>query len=73
MKFETRYYLNDRDVREYSDNDLYSLIKRNEDAIEQLEQIKNKPQKLKNEIADRKAQLQKLIDFLDGREAPSAK
>lgn len=67
MKFETKYFLNGTDITNYSDMQLFAVIKEAEDAITKLEDIKTQPKSLKQNIADRKAELAKLVEFLDKR------
>lgn len=68
MKFENKYFLNGREITDFSDMQIFSIIKDAEDAIEKLEQIATKPKSLQQNIADRKAELAKLVEFLDSRE-----
>lgn len=68
MKFENKFFLNGRDITEFNDMQIFSIIKDAEDAIEKLEQITTKPKSLQKNIADRKAELAKLVGFLDARE-----
>lgn len=67
MKFETKYFLNGTDITNFSDMQLFAVIKDAEDAIAKLEDIKTQPKSLKQNIADRKAELAKLVEFLDKR------
>lgn len=68
MKFENKYFLNGREITDFTDMQIFSIIKDAEDAIEKLEQIATKPKSLQQNIADRKAELAKLVEFLDSRE-----
>ena len=69
IKIETKTFVNGTDITSWSDGDIYNLIAQQEKDIEKLEDIQNKPKRLENEIAERKAGIQALVDHLNARDA----
>lgn len=69
----TKTLINEQDAKNFTDAELYELIRKEEVKIEDLGKIKNKPKKLVAEIESRTAGIQKLVEFMDGRvEKPAA-
>ena len=68
IKITTKTLVNGVDVATMADSAIYDLIKRQENAIADLESIKNKPKKLKTEIAERQAGIAALVAYLDSKE-----
>lgn len=64
----TKTLVNGFDIAGMSDSTIYDLIAKQEAAVADLEKIDNKPKKLVNEIAKRKAGIQALVDYLDSKE-----
>lgn len=64
----TKTLVNGVDTANMTDSTLYDLIAKQEAAVADLEKIVNKPKKLVNEIAKRKAGIQALVDYLDSKE-----
>lgn len=64
----TKTLVNGVDISTVADSDIYDLIATQEAAVADLEKIDNKPKKLVNEIAKRKAGIQALVDYLDSKE-----
>lgn len=62
---KTTTYVNGVDVNNYSANDLYDMIAREESKIRALEAIDNKPVMLQQEIARRKDGIAALVAHLD--------
>ena len=52
---------------ELTDATIFSMIKQLEDRISDHDEIKNKPKKLKDEIAKLEGQIKELVDFVDNR------
>lgn len=67
LKFKTLFTLNGVDVSTFTDEQIYTAIKAEEDRIAQLKLIKNQPKKLQAEITAAEAQLTKLIEHLDSK------
>ena len=65
----TKHYINGTEVSTLSNAQIFKLIADQEAAIKDLEAITNKPNSLTKEIADRKAGVQTLVDFLNDRDA----
>jgi hypothetical protein len=65
IKIETRTFVNNQDVATMSPAQIYDLIAKQEEAIEKLRAIKNKPLLLKQEIEDRQAGIDALVKHLD--------
>lgn len=64
----TKTLVNGVDIATLADSGIYDLIAKQEAAVADLEKIDNKPKKLVNEIAKRKAGIQALVDYLDSKE-----
>lgn len=64
----TKTLVNGVDIATLADSAIYDLIAKQEAAVADLEKIDNKPKKLVNEIAKRKAGIQALVDYLDSKE-----
>lgn len=64
----TKTLVNGVDISTVADAAIYDLIAKQEAAVADLEKIDNKPKKLVNEIAKRKAGIQALVDYLDSKE-----
>lgn len=62
---KTTTYVNGVDVNNYSANELYDMIAREESKIRALEAIENKPVMLQQEIARRKDGIAALVAHLD--------
>lgn len=69
LTLTTKHYINGTDISSLSNSQIYNLIAQQEAAIKDLEAITNKPNSLTKEIADRKASIQTLVDFLNDRDA----
>ena len=69
LTLTTKHYINGTDISTLSNSQIYNLIAQQEAAIKDLEAITNKPNSLTKEIADRKASIQTLVDFLNNRDA----
>lgn len=69
LKFETRYFVNGTDLIHLSNEELYNLIARAEKELEELGNIKNRPIRLRKEMAKRQANLDALIAHLDKADA----
>lgn len=69
LTLTTKHYINGTDISSLSNSQIYNLIAQQEAAIKYLEAIANKPNSLTKEIADRKASIQTLVDFLNDRDA----
>lgn len=69
LTLTTKHYINGTDISSLSNSQIYNLIAQQEAAIKYLEAIANKPNSLTKEIADRKAGVQTLVDFLNDRDA----
>ena len=69
LTLTTKHYINGTDIASLSNSQIYNLITQQEAAIKDLEAIANKPNSLTKEIADRKASIQTLVDFLNDRDA----
>jgi len=67
ITIEHRTLVNGRNIKDYKDAEVYDLIGQQEAEVERLEKIKNKPKMLVKEIADRKAGIQALVDYLDAK------
>lgn len=72
LKFETKYLVNGADLDSMSNDRLYDLIARAEKEIEELSNIKNKPARLKKEIAERQSNLNSLVAHLDERDSTAS-
>lgn len=68
MKFETKYYLNNHNIEDLSDQEIYNAIARAEKEILDLSNIKAQPVRLKKDIASRQAHLAELVAYLDSRD-----
>ena len=68
MKFETRHYINGYDINTVAPSTIYDLISQEESAIASLESMATKPKMLIKEIETRKAELARLVEYLDSRE-----
>ena len=69
LTLTTKHYINGTNIASLSNSQIYNLIAQQEAAIKDLEAIANKPNSLTKEIADRKASIQTLVDFLNDRDA----
>jgi hypothetical protein len=56
-----------QDAANVTDSAVFELIRKLEGEIANLDAIKNKPAKLKAEIANKKAQIDELVKFVDNR------
>lgn len=65
MKFETRYFLNDKDIATMTDDAIWDKIGRAEAQIKRLKAIKNKPATLKARIKDIQDNITALVVHLD--------
>lgn len=61
--------INGTNAESFSDATLYELIRKEEVKIEELNKIKNKPQRLVDEIAERETGIKSLVDFMNSRPA----
>lgn len=66
---EQRTFINGTDARSFNDAQLYDLIAQQEAAIADLDKIQNKPARLVDEIAKRKAGIDALVSFLNAKDA----
>lgn len=66
---EQRTFINGTDARSFTDAQLYDLIAQQEAAIADLDKIQNKPARLVDEIAKRKAGIDALVSFLNAKDA----
>lgn len=69
LKITTRTYVNDRPLDGMPKADIYNLIAEQEARIRDLEAIQNKPKMLSDEISERKAGIQALVNYLDSKPA----
>lgn len=65
--FEVKTYISGVESGSISDSDIYSAISGYEEKIQQLSAIKNKPKRLKDEIAAMQAEIDALVAYLDGK------
>lgn len=65
--YETKQYINGREVGTYSDDELIGLIKSTEDKIKGLKQIETKSKKVEANIAELQANLTSIVQVLDAR------
>ena len=65
---EQRTFINGTDARSFTDAQLYDLIAQQEAAIADLDKIQNKPARLVDEIAKRKAGIDALVSFLNAKD-----
>lgn len=67
MKVESRLYFNEENCADLTDDELYQRIARIEKEISKYDDIKNKPKKLEARAEELKAEVQKLVDYIDSR------
>lgn len=67
IKIETKTFVNGVDISTMEDAAIYQLIATQEAEIEELDKIKNKPKKLKEEIAKRQEGITALVSYLDSK------
>jgi hypothetical protein len=67
IKIETITFVNGKPLSDYTDDEVYCVIKKAEDKIAELNKIENKPKKLVADIDKRKSDIQKLVDYLDNK------
>lgn len=72
LTLTTKHYINGTDIASLTNSQLYQMIAQQEASIKDLEAIANKPNSLTKEIADRKASIQTLVDFLNSRDTKTA-
>lgn len=65
LEIKDQTLINGRDIKEYGDKELYTLLAREHKEIETLETLAIKPKKLLRQIAERKEQLGKLVELID--------
>lgn len=70
--FETRNYLNGRDLSTLTDSDIYLMIKVKEQEIRDLESITTRPVRLTRQIEEAKKELTDLVAFLDKQDGVEA-
>lgn len=67
ISIETVPRINGRDASSFTDNELYDLIRSEEQKIANLDAIKNKPKRLLDEIAARNKGISDLVAFMDSK------
>lgn len=67
ISLETPTFLNGKDIRNYSDAELFEIIRRDEAEIKNLMGIEAKPKALKDRINELQAGIDKLVAFMDSR------
>lgn len=67
IKIESRTFVNGRDIKDYSDNQLFDLISEAEAEARRLEAIETKPAKLTARIEELKTGAKALADAVDAR------
>ncbi len=65
----TKTFANDRDIATMSDSEIYELIASEEAKIKELDKIENKPKRLVDEVAKRRAGIAALVTHLDSQSA----
>lgn len=68
MQFTIQHLLNGRDITTMSDDEIFRVIAQTEAEIDKLDQIKTKPTRLVKLIEQKRADLAKLIDFLNAQD-----
>lgn len=68
MQFTIQHLLNGRDIATMSDDEIFRVIAQTEAEIDKLDQIKTKPTRLVKLIEQKRADLAKLIDFLNAQD-----
>ena len=68
MKFETKHYLNGKDITNLENIEIYREIAREESALKALSEVQNKPKRLVAEIESRTAELKAFVAFLDAQD-----
>jgi len=66
--FETVFLCRGENIDNLNLEQIYEAIAKEEQKIAELQNIDNKPNSLKQEISDRKAQIQNLVKYLDNEE-----
>lgn len=67
INLETPTFLNGKDIRNYSDAELFEIIRRDEAEIKNLMGIEAKPKALKDRINELQAGIDALVKFMDSR------
>lgn len=69
LKIVTKTFANGQDIASMSAGSIYEMIAEQEEKIEALSSIKNKPKMLEAELAERQAGIDALVAHLDSRTA----
>lgn len=67
INLETPTFLNGKDIKNYSDAELFEIIRRDEAEIKNLMGIESKPKALKDRINELQAGIDALVKFMDSR------
>lgn len=67
ISLETPTFLNGKDIKNYSDAELFEIIRRDEAEIKNLMGIESKPKALKDRINELQAGIDALVAFMDAR------
>lgn len=63
----TKTLVNGQDIADFSDAQIFAMIRDQEKLIDQLNEIKNKPKKLVAEVEKRQAGIKALVEYLDSK------
>lgn len=67
IKIKTITFVNGKPINDYTDDEIYCVIRQAEEKITELNKIKNKPKKLVQDIEKRNEEIQQLVDYLDNK------
>ena len=67
IKIENKTFINGQDSKNISDDQIFDMIRGQEDAIKGLNQLDNKPQTLIDRVASMRKDVAALVAFVDQR------
>lgn len=72
LKIEDKKFVNGKDFKEYSEDQLYSLLRQSQETIEALEKLPGNSKKVARQIAELKKAQEELVALIDGGENDEA-